>query len=627
MNVSIEMTAKRLSEMLEGCFRRTEASSLHMTKQRYDSIHEEIKAKFCDFVKDRLSSDETLTSKKSEFSIAEVIVKVMCENINSGELDTCYNIWQTFRDEDLYCYDNHFTQLRDLETNIRRDMLVYFWNKFASSNCLGHNYNTWWVIYALEDDGYLVFKDVFPHDLKAKMSSFSMKHSGQSIKISKSTKHIEEESTNNKGERIMKEYGNKGAFGTPIPSPNSFGYDRNPDWMMSPLKDGKLRLTKVLPSGGSKSFIVSVDDDGSTLNIENHDFKKVVSVYKSLKEEGIKLSEREQNALLHQVLGNYDEQGSVFPERNLKVHSGPSTHIFLKDMSNPFHFKGSISHEDELRMEGNIVGDLYSLEPIDPESKKFFHYEEGKTVISVVWTGITWALYDGLMTPEKFKGFVDNVNSLQYEVGVKEDTILAFNTISKKYERYEHDGSGWVQWGLTSGSMKYSALAATIVSDHFQLPDGRFMKKDTSYFINSNTPLYQTNPVCLVNQRENGWINQEVISRMMLTPNKLFRPVYAGVLYGADAINPLEEFNQKYCRITGDTISVKLKQKMWMDFVWDGEHWYEIPTDVPNVQFKGVIDGMLVIPENEARRGDVYFCIKEKQCYIFRDGAWEPYFK
>ena len=610
MGESIEKAAKILSYMLEGCFRRTGASSLKMHNQRYDSIHKEVHEKFYDFVKDRLSSDEILISKKSELSIADVIVKVVCGNVKEGELDTCYNIWKSFRDEDLYVYDSHFTNLRDLTVNIRNDMLVYFWIKYSCSNCLGLKYNLWWVIEARKDDGYLVFKDVFPPECH-RAELFSLKHA-------------EKQTIPNKGERIMKEYGNKGAFGMNIPSPNSFGYDGNPEWMMSPMKDGKLRITKVLPSGGSKSFIASVEDEGSTLKIEDHDFKTVVSVYKSLKEEGIELSEREQNALLHQVLGTKELQRPFFTQRDPELDGMTNTPRSLNDMIVPLSFKGFISHEDKLHMEGNIVGDLYTIQPIDPESKKFFHYEEGVTVISVLWTGVTWALYDGLSNPDKFKGFIDNINSLEYESGDKEDTILAYNPISKKYERYEHDGSGWVQWGLTSGSMKYSVPSATMVSDHFQLPDGRFLKNGALSIINSDVPLYQYGHVCLVNRRNNGWINQEVIGRTILSANHS-SPMYVGLVY-VDSIDSLDQINKNYCRITGDTISVKTKLNICVDFVWDGKHWFEIPTNIPNVQFKGVIDGMHMIPENEALRGDVYFCIKEKQCYIFRDGAWEPYF-
>lgn len=619
MNVSIETAAKRLSEMLEGCFRRTEASSLKMSNQRYESIHKEVDTDFYDFVKVRLSADEELRTKnkKSEFSVAEVIVKVVCDNINSGELDTCYNIWKPFRDEKLWAYDGHFTHLRDLEVNIRNDMLVYFWSEYASTKCLGNKYNLWWVITAREDDGYLVFKDVLPSDIRRIMTSFSTKHAVKLPKTNKNMKQsVEEFAHKNKGERIMKEYGNKGAFGMNIPSPNSYGWDGDPEWSVAPIIDGKLLITKILPNDGSKSFIISVEDDGNTLNIINHQFTTVKTVSKELND----FSKDKQDDLEDIKL-----RRPFFTQRDPEVHSTPNTHILLKDMSNPFHFKGSISHEDELRMDGNIAGDMYSVEPIDPESKKFFHYEEGATVICVVWTGMTWALYDGLKNPEKFKGFIDNVNSLKYETGTKEDTILAFNTISKKYERYEHDGSGWVQWGLTTGSMKYKALASTVISNHFQLPDGRFLKKDALYFIKSDSPLYQTEHVCLVNQRENGWINQEVINRLMLTPNKLFRPLYVGVVYASQE-NPLEEFNQKYCRIVGDTITVKLKRAIWVDFAWNGDQWMQLPTNIPNVQFKGIIDGMHVIPENEAHHGDVYFCIKEKQLCIYINGDWKPYF-
>lgn len=441
----ISKTANLLSAMLEGCFRRTGASSLKMSNQRYDSIWKEVDTHFCDFVKVRLSTDEELRAKTSEFSVVEVIVKVVCDNINSGELNTCYNIWNTFRDEDLYVYDQHFTNLRDLTVNIQNDILVYFWTKYSSINLLGNKYNVWWVIVAREDDGYLVFKDVYPHDLKAEIRALSMKHVGKPTKTDKSVKQIVEECVHKtKGERIMKEYGNKGAFGMNVPPPNNYGLD-DVDWSVSPLKDGKLYITKALPSGGVKSFIISVEDDGNTLNIINHEFTTVKTVSKYLKEELTDLSESKQNTLLHHVLGNYESKGSVFPEKNPKLNSVKTTDTLLDYVGEPLDFKGRISHEDELRMEGNIIGDMYSFEPIDPESKKFFHYEEA-SVICVVWTGITWALYDDPSTPEKFKGFVDNVNSLQYEAGNKEDTILAFNPISKKYGRYEHDGSGWVQW-------------------------------------------------------------------------------------------------------------------------------------------------------------------------------------
>ena len=634
MNDSIEKTANLLSKMLEGCFRRTTASSIKMTNQRYDSIHKEIHEKFYDFVKDKLSSDKTLTSKKSLLSIAEVIIKVICVNVKDGELDTCHIIWEHFRDEELYAFNRHFTQ--DFEANIRNDMLVYFWNEYASSNCLGNKYNIWWVIKAREDDGYLVFEDVFPPDYKATL--LSLKHTGKPTKTDKSVKEILEECVHKtKGKRIMKEYGNKGAFGMNVPPPNNYGLD-DVEWSISPLKDGKLYITKALPSGGVKSFTISVEDDGNTLNIINHEFTTVKTVSKYLKEELNdlskfkpadpnphdfendelgrpfftlrdpklpKLSFREQNTLLHHVLGNTELNGM------------PNTSLI---------YKGFISNEDELPMEGNIVGDLYSIEPADPESKKFFHYEEGVSVICVLWTGLTWALYNCLSNPKKFRGFTDNVNNLKDKSGDKEDTILAFNPISKKYERYEHDGSGWVQWGLTSGSMKYSVPSSTMVSNHFQLPDGRFLKKGVQYIINGSTPLYQTGPVCLVNQREKGWINQEVIDRSALLTKNPFRPVYVGLVYG-DPIDSLEQFNNKYHHATGDTISVKTKQNVWVDYVWDGKRWYEIPTNsVSNVQFKGIIDGLHVIPENEARLGDTYFCIREKQLYIYINGDWKPYF-
>ena len=585
---SIEKAAKILSYMLEGCFRRTEASSLKMYQQRYDSIHKEVHDTFYDFVKDRLSSDETLISKKSELSIADVIVKVVCTDVKEGELNTCYNIWKSFRDEKLLEFDNHFTRLRDLKTNIRNDMLIYFWIEYAS-NMVGLNFNIWWVIEAREDDGYLVFKDVFLSDCKP-----------------------------NKGERIMKEYGNKGAFGMNIPSPNSYGFD-DVDWSVAPLIDGKLRITKALPNGGSKSFTISVEDDGNTLNIIDHKFTTVKTVSKYPKEEKTDLSKDKQDDL-----ENVKLRRPFFTQRDPELDGMKNTHRSLEDMIVPLSFKGFITHEDKLPMEGNIVGDLYTIQPIDPESKKFFHYEEGVSMISVLWTGVTWALYDGISNPEKFKGLLDNVNCIEYEAGDKEDTILAYNSISKKYERYEHDGSGWVQWGLTSGSMKYSVPSASMVSNHFQLPDGRFLKNGVLSIIISDVPLYQYGHVCLVNRRNNGWINQEVIGRTILSANHS-SPMYVGLVY-VDSIDSLDQINKNYCRITGDTVSVKTKLNICVDFVWDGKHWFEIPTNIPNVQFKGVIDGMHMIPENEALRGDVYFCIKEKQCYIFRDGAWEPYF-
>lgn len=625
-NALIEKTANLLSAMLEGCFRRTEASSLKMTNQRYDSIHKEVDTNFYDFVKVRLSADEALRVKKSEFSIAEVIIKVVCGNINSGELNTCYNIWKPFRDIKLGVYNNQFTPLRGLETNIRNDILAYFWNEYLCSNCLGLRFNLWWVIKALEDDGYLVFKDVFPSDLKSKAVALSMKHVGKPTKTDKSVKQIMEECVHKtKGERIMKEYGNKGAFGMNVPPPNNYGLD-DADWLISPLKDGKLYITKALPNGGSKSFTISVEDDGNTLNIINHKFTTVKTVSKYLKEELNDLSRFKQADPNHEDFEN-DElpRRPFFTLRDPELHGMKTTDTLLNYVSEPLNFKGFINHEDKLPTEGNIIGDLYSILPSDPESKKFFHYEEDVSTVGVLWTGLNWALYDNPNNPEKFKGFIDNVNYIEHESGDKEDTILAFNPITKKYERYEHDGSGWVKWGLTSGSMKYSVPSSTMVSNHFQLPDGRFLKKGVLYIINGSCPLYQTGHICLVNHRENGWINQEVIDRLTLSTKNPIRPVYVGLVYG-DPIEALEKFNNKYHHATGDTISVKTKQNAWMDYVWDGEHWYEIPINVPNIQFMGIIKDPSGVPTVGAQNGDVYFCISEKQCCIFMYGIWKPYF-
>ena len=623
-DVLISKTANLLCAMLEGCFRRTEASSLKMSNQRYDSIYKEVDSHFYDFVKVRLSTDEELRAKKSEFSVAEVIVKVVCENINSGELDTCYNIWKQFRDEKLLEFDNHFTQLRDLKTNIQNDMLVYFWIEYAS-NVVGIKFNIWWVIEAREDDGYLIFKDVFPSDLRTEVTSFSIKHVGKPAKTNKSVKQIVEECVHkNKGKRIMKEYGNKGAFGMNVPSPNSYGFD-DVDWSISPLKDDKLRITKALPSGGSKSFTISVEDDGNTLNIIDHKFTTVKTVSKYLKEELNDLSKFKPVDPNPNDFEN-DELGTLFfTPRDPELRGMKNTDTLLNYVREPLNFKGFISHEDKLPTEGNIIGDLYSILPVDPESKRFFHYEEDVSTVGVVWTGLTWALYDNPNNPEKFKGFLDNVNCVEHEAGDKEDTILAYNPISKKYERYEHDGSGWVVWGLTSGSMKYSVPSSTTVSNHCLLPNGRFLKKDVLYIINSDAPLYQNGHVCLVNQREKGWINQEVIDRLTLSTKNSIRPVYVGLVYG-DPIESLEQFNNKYHHATGDTISVKTKQNVWVDYVWDGEHWYEIPTNVPNVQFRGIIKDPSGVRTIGAHNGDVYFCISEKRCYIFMYGIWKPYF-